>query len=518
MSKIQLEYLDKKTNKKKKTFDQITKIAKFIGRANNRTKSIGNKNTKFLLANIADKINYSKNGKIFIDHDWISTITEARCDQNLNIIKELTDIFVFERHRSTFFEGEKKYYGYVVYYTDDGIERINNPELFYPELLNKKFQIDSRKNSAIIPKKLGYVAEKIPSHSRENSEIHARVQYNDFDILDTKRDLVDLGGAPQQLSDKNGELQNQQNQFQNELLLQDQVALINTKAQVEDTTPSGITRDSKKGSVPIERELNNQDKEFIGDLVRDLDLDYDYRSITVGDAQYMAPIRRVEEVKCYHFKDMALEYLAKLKAQREQDNNQEPIKGEDITLNRSQEEIPHQVQEQPIEAVQKDNNQSKESSVTPPELRWITIEQMREEMARSNASKRVIAEPQPQTQVYSPKQETVCTKTNLNGTYNNKLLKDFKLTPELFDAIRSGSNKPHFSDDRITAVIQNIIANNPETQIWGGKYAFIRYMIKAVNNEKEYTEAELGQSIADKNRQHNEELRYQLENRIILWG
>jgi DNA-binding MltR family transcriptional regulator len=517
MSKIQLEYLDKKTNKKKKTFDQITKIAKFIGRANNRTKSIGNKNTKFLLANIADKINHSKNGKIFIDHDWISTITEARCDQNLNIIKELTDIFVFERHRSTFFEGEKKYYGYIVYYTDDGIERIDNPELFYPELLNRKFQIDSRKSSVTRGRKFGYVAEEIRVQCRENSEIHARVQYNDFDTIDTKRDLGDLGGVQPQLSDKDGELQDQQNQFQDERIAEDQGVCTNTEAQVEDIATIKTAGDSK-GSIPIEQSAETTSESFMGEIVRDLDLDYDYRSITVGDTQYMAPIRRVEEIKCYNFKDMALEYLAKLKAQREQDNEQRPIVNEDITLNEPEEVKPLQLQEQLVEAVQKDNNHLKESSVKTTKLRYMTIEQMREEMAKAKANKQGVVEPQVQAQIYSPKQDTAYAKTNASGIYHNKLLKDFKLTSELFDAIRAQSNKPHFSDDRITAVIQNIIANNHETRIWGGKNAFIRYMVKAVNNEKEYTEAEIGQSIADKNRQYNEELRYQFDNQIILWG
>ena len=64
--KVALEYLDKKTQKKAKTFDVITRVAKFIGRSNDRTRSIGNKNSKFLLAHIADRINRSKNGVIFI--------------------------------------------------------------------------------------------------------------------------------------------------------------------------------------------------------------------------------------------------------------------------------------------------------------------------------------------------------------------------------------------------------------------------------------------------------------------
>jgi len=78
---VSLEFHNKNTNKKEKTFDQILKVAKFIGRANYKTKSIGNKNTKFLLAHIADRINRSKTGIIFINHDEISEI--SLCDNSL---------------------------------------------------------------------------------------------------------------------------------------------------------------------------------------------------------------------------------------------------------------------------------------------------------------------------------------------------------------------------------------------------------------------------------------------------
>lgn len=311
-----------------------------------------------------------------------------------------------------------------------------------------------------------------------------------------KTDLADLGGAPQQLSDKNGKLQDQQNQFQNELLLQDQRVCINTEAQVENITSIQIARDSK-GIIPTEQCTNTINEASIGEIVRDLDLDYDYRSVTIGDTQYMAPIRRVEEVKCYNFKEEALKYLESLEIEP-QNKEQEKVKNKEQESKKPQE------------------NQT--SSVSSREPVYMTIEQMREAMAKDKA-KRQVSSSTSQTPVsIKPKKEATYVRTVPSGTYNNKLLKDFKLTPELFDAIRSGSNKPHFSDDRITAVIQNIIANNPETQIWGGKHAFIRYMVKAVNNEKEYTKAEIGQSIADKNRQHAEELQYQFENQIILWG
>ena len=71
---------------------------------------------------------------------WTRTIKKAKGGRNL-----------FDKALSMVadFEGEKKCYGYTVKYTKDGIERINNPELF-----NKKFQIDSAKNYLTWGKKL----------------------------------------------------------------------------------------------------------------------------------------------------------------------------------------------------------------------------------------------------------------------------------------------------------------------------------------------------------------------------
>ena len=151
-----LYYFNNKTQKFDLTYDQITRAAKFIIRANERNKTLGNKQGKTLLTAIADKIKNSKNGEIFIDHDWISTITDCKTDQNTKIMGQLTDILDFKYHRCIVFKGKKRHYGLIVKFTSDGKERLMNPELFYdvpsPQIPQKHIKPT--------PKKIGVIAEK----------------------------------------------------------------------------------------------------------------------------------------------------------------------------------------------------------------------------------------------------------------------------------------------------------------------------------------------------------------------
>lgn len=151
-----LYYFNSKTRKFDLTYDQITRAAKFIIRANERNKTLGNKQGKTLLTAIADKIKNSKNEEIFIDHDWISTITDCKTDQNTKIMGQLADILDFKYHRCIVFESKKRHYGLIVKFTSDGKERLINPELFYdvpsPQIPQKHIKP--------IPKKIGVITEK----------------------------------------------------------------------------------------------------------------------------------------------------------------------------------------------------------------------------------------------------------------------------------------------------------------------------------------------------------------------
>ena len=96
--------------------------------------------------------------------------------------------------------------------------------------------------------------------------------------------------------------------------------------------------------------------------------------------------------------------------------------------------------------------------------------------------------------------QEVITQKALNITYHNKYLKDFVFTQEIFNVVRQSSNKPHFSNDQIFAIARNIVVRKPETRIFGGKKALINYMVKALNNEKEYTHEEIITSVAERNK------------------
>ena len=106
---------------------------------------------------------------------------------------------------------------------------------------------------------------------------------------------------------------------------------------------------------------------------------------------------------------------------------------------------------------------------------------------------------------------------NGNVYRGNKLLNEFDFTDELIDAVREKSDKPHFPNSRIIAIMRNIVASNPEVRIWGGRQAFINYMVKAVNNEKEFTKEEKAQSLAEMKKKEAEQLLYDFEHRIIRY-
>ena len=106
---------------------------------------------------------------------------------------------------------------------------------------------------------------------------------------------------------------------------------------------------------------------------------------------------------------------------------------------------------------------------------------------------------------------------NGNVYHGNRLLNEFDFTDELIDAVREKSDKPHFSNSRIIAIMRNMVAKNPNLRIWGGRQAFINYMVKAVNNEKEFTKEEKAQSLAEIKKKEAEQLLYDFQHRVIRY-
>lgn len=64
-------------------------------------------------------------------------------------------------------------------------------------------------------------------------------------------------------------------------------------------------------------------------------------------------------------------------------------------------------------------------------------------------------------------------------------IKKFKYNYDMFEEIRIGSNKPHFSVSRIHGLFKYITNNNPEKLITGGINGFKKYLINIVNAEIE---------------------------------
>jgi hypothetical protein len=135
-------------------------------------------------------------------------------------------------------------------------------------------------------------------------------------------------------------------------------------------------------------------------------------------------------------------------------------------------------------------------------------------------------EPEPNCELLEvAKQEILHDKEQQNDIHTknghvyhaNRLLNEFDFTDELIDAVRERSDKPHFSNNRIIAIMRNIVASNPKVRIWGGRQAFINYMVKAVNNEKEFTKEEKAQSLAEIKKKEAEQLLYDFQHRVIRY-
>jgi hypothetical protein len=175
-----LYYFSAKTKKYELTYDQIIKAAKHITRANDRTKTIGNKQAKFLLAELYSLIKKSENGVIYITHDFISEITDCSPRQNANILSQLTDIFEHTYHR--YIAEIKMSYCYEIKLTTDGEKRLVNPELFYEVNVPQ----ESEKNYSISSKKLPVIAKKITASIYNDN----KQDYNNKDNNDNCNDHI----------------------------------------------------------------------------------------------------------------------------------------------------------------------------------------------------------------------------------------------------------------------------------------------------------------------------------------
>lgn len=145
-----LYYVDKKTQKRKRVSDNIYRNLQYITRADDPDRSISLKARK-LAVNLIRMILKNSNKEEFIDHKFLSEITEVRSSkQNSRLLNQISDIIDSTYHTCINFYGKRKTYGYVIKLTKDGYERAINPEAFYGDPSRQKCPVDSTKMSTYI--------------------------------------------------------------------------------------------------------------------------------------------------------------------------------------------------------------------------------------------------------------------------------------------------------------------------------------------------------------------------------
>jgi hypothetical protein len=156
--KAQLYYFNKKTNKIARTHDQIYRDTKYITRANDSTKIIGNKNTRHLLTKLVEDLAANNNKVIYVSHEEITEFTECGEKQNKNILTQLADILEYRYIR--------KKAKFEIKYTHNGLARVTNPSQFYAVKSGK----NDNKNFRVEAKKLPRKEKKISSSTLYNIE------------------------------------------------------------------------------------------------------------------------------------------------------------------------------------------------------------------------------------------------------------------------------------------------------------------------------------------------------------
>jgi len=158
--KGRLYYLDKKTNKQKRLSDNIFRDLQYITRPNDRRRRIALK-ARNLLTNLIQMILKNPNKEEFVDHTFLSQITEVYSSkQNARLLDQISDIIESTYHAYVKFQGKSRTYGYVIKLTEDGYERAKNPVAFYSDLDGQKCPVDSTKMSTQVDKNVQIYIDK----------------------------------------------------------------------------------------------------------------------------------------------------------------------------------------------------------------------------------------------------------------------------------------------------------------------------------------------------------------------
>lgn len=159
--KSRLYKFNKITKKSQRLSDNSFRDLGYIIRANDRSKYISEKAQK-VATNFHKMLGKTSEKKIFVDQVFLSNITRVSTSgQNANIIWQLDDIFTRQYHDAVYFDGEIKRWGYIITYTEDGEQRMNNPSKFYK--INSLLKPDT--NCDVGANKLRPRSKKITTHS-----------------------------------------------------------------------------------------------------------------------------------------------------------------------------------------------------------------------------------------------------------------------------------------------------------------------------------------------------------------
>jgi len=400
-NKRNLHYVNKKTKEITVTYDQVIRATQYITRANDRSKTIENKKAKALLAAIHDEISKSEDGKIWIDHDFIFEITECQTNQSSNILAQLADILDAQYHRSLYFDGRTRHYGYTVEYTSSGVERLIYPEKFY-ELKSKKIRKRSgriiahtTKNNCSYHEKMGVMPQKIVA-----STIYRDKEINKIDNHD-----------------------NQHNQFYNS---------------------KNLVTECDETNVP-----KNEAVEFVENS----------QPSVAKEECHVSSERNTETVEYVEAPIASDCVLGSMTETEEYYQNDEYIEANDFT------DVPMEVLEPP-------KPKAESAPPEPTEVEFV-------ESAESLRGKQHITS-------YHRKLKTVKTIGKDGKTYNAPYLRDFPFTDSMLQEAISESNKPHYPTGKVRAILEYLLQQKPNMQIYGGRKGFKNYTVKVINGENDY--------------------------------
>lgn len=119
---------DKKTTRK---YDKIPRDFSLIIRANDRSKCISAKVEKLASRFI---FRLKKHEMLIMSHAQISKITGCKSRQNANLLKYLADIFHIKYHKAKTVDGKKYRNVFIIEYTKDGREILEDPAAYYNKM------------------------------------------------------------------------------------------------------------------------------------------------------------------------------------------------------------------------------------------------------------------------------------------------------------------------------------------------------------------------------------------------